>query len=455
MNMEIAQLKENSAAALAAADGIYEAAKEDGRQLTAEEQGKFDAYMTEHGRLGEDITRRETLEAAKENATKSQRKSEAQEPMETAQISMPNVEVWTNRTSRNFTGPQARDNAFLSGMWLRANLWNDARAKTWCREHGVDHAIQQRAMSTGVLGLGGALVPDEFEQTVVDLRDKFGVIRAHCRDYPMSSDHMIIPRCTDGLTAYPIGDNASVTASDKTWDNLGLTAKKWAVLARYSSELAEDSVISVADDLAEDIAMAFAEKEDDCAINGDGTHASYHGVYGFLTDLETNRATLAGSVPAFTAHDTWPEIDATDVASLMGILPGRHHPGAKFFCSRLAYAAVFMRLAQTAGGSAIRDIERGANKVPYYMGYPVIISDKFPIGTLITDYTDEIIIVFGDLAKGVAFGTRRGLTVKVDSSRYLDQDQIAVLGTTRWDINCHGTGSATVPGPICGLYGGT
>lgn len=271
----------------------------------------------------------------------------------------------------------------------------------------------------------------------------------------MSSDYDVIPRCTDGLTAYPVGDNVAITESNKTWDNIGLTAKKWGVFAKYSSELAEDSVIAVADDLAEDMAMAFAEKEDDCAINGDGTLASYHGVYGFLTDLQTNRATLAGSTPATAAHDTYPEIDAADIGGLMGILPGRHHPKAKFFCSRFVYGAVMMRLAQDAGGSAIRDMEQGMNKVPAYMGYPVVICDKMPIGTLITDFTDEIIVVFGDLNKGVAFGTRRGLTVKVSDVPGMASDQIWITGTTRWDINAHGTGDATYPGPICGLYGGT
>ena len=48
-----------------------------------------------------------------------------------------------------------------------------------------------------------------------------------------------------------------------------MTAKKLMVLTKYSNELNEDAVLNIGDDLAGEIAYAFALKEDQCGFTGD------------------------------------------------------------------------------------------------------------------------------------------------------------------------------------------
>ncbi len=63
-----------------------------------------------------------------------------------------------------------------------------------------------------------------------------------------------------------------------------LTAKKLMVLTKYSNELNEDAVLNIGDDLAGEIAYAFALKEDQCGFLGDGT-STYGGITGVTTAL--------------------------------------------------------------------------------------------------------------------------------------------------------------------------
>ena len=102
------------------------------------------------------------------------------------------------------------------------------------------------------------MVPNEFSNAIVDLREEFGTFRKNARVQPMPSDHIQIPRRASGLTAYYVGENSAITESQKGWDQITLTAKKLACMTRMSTELAEDSAINVAHDLAREMAYAFA-----------------------------------------------------------------------------------------------------------------------------------------------------------------------------------------------------
>jgi HK97 family phage major capsid protein len=180
-----------------------------------------------------------------------------------------------------FRGDQAEEKAFRSGMFLRATLLGDTRASEWCKEHGVQIV---KAQSESQNSAGGFLVPTEFEQAIIDLREEYGTFRRECKLVPMGSDSMSIPRRAGGLTAYFVAENTAITESQKTWDQVTLTAKKIACLARMSTELADDAVINIADDLAAEMGYAFAQLEDSCGWNGDGT-STYGGIVGVRTKI--------------------------------------------------------------------------------------------------------------------------------------------------------------------------
>ncbi|MEM8873925.1 MAG: phage major capsid protein [Planctomycetota bacterium] len=301
--------------------------------------------------------------------------------------------------------------------------------------------------------LGGYLVPDEFQSDLIDLREQFGVARQLFKVRPMASDTRTDPRRTGGLTAYAVGESQAGTKSTKTWDRVRLTARKWMVLSKMSAELNEDAVISLADDLAEEIAYAFSQKEDDCAFNGDGG-GDYHGIVGVRQALQTAAGnpsgTSAGGIIVGSGN-AYSELTLDDFHAVQGALPEYAERSPAWVVSRPFYFNVMQKLMLASGGVPAAEVAAGG--VRRFLGDPVIISQVMPK----TAANDQLAVLYGDFRLGASFGDRRGTSLAFSESAMIDgensfqQDEIAIRGTTRWDINVHDVGSTTEAGPIVGL----
>lgn len=360
---------------------------------------------------------------------------------------------------RAFKGPvdgdgfDAEERAYRSGMFILAALLKDHSAhqvaREWCLANGM--ATNLKAQAEGVNSAGGFLVPIQFETAIIDLREEYGMFRQECRMVPMGSDTMTIPRRVSGVTAYWVGENSQITESQKGWGQVQLVAKKLGALSRMSTELAEDAVISIADDLAQEMAYAFAQAEDSAGWNGDGT-ATYGGIVGVKNKLggTIGAGQFAGAMDAASGHDTFAEIDATDLSNLMAKLPKYAEKNAKWYCSQPCWNVVFQRLMAAAGGVTIQELSGGKPRRGY-LGYDVVIDQTLPTAT--TDLSDLPMLYFGDLSLGARMGERRGIRVKTSDDRYFEYDQIGVQATERVDIVVHDVGDATTPGPIVALIG--
>lgn len=336
---------------------------------------------------------------------------------------------------RSFRGANAEEDAYQSGQWALATIGGDARAAEWCREHGIETRTAVTTSNT----LGGYLVPAPMEMAIINLREERGVFRQESFVRSMTSDTLIVPRRAGGVTAYFVNEGSEVTASDKGWDAVSLTARKIAALCKYSTEINEDSAISIADDLAQEIAYAFADKEDECGFNGDGT-STYGGIVG------VKNAVLAGSkYTAIAGNTAFGTLDLEDFEAMVGKLPQYAVANAKWYISRVGWANSMLRLAAAAGGNTVSNIEQGAS--PQFLGFPVKISQVLNSTSTAQTSTDGICYL-GDLRLATSFGNRRGMSISVDSSRYFELDLLAIKGTQRFDINVHEKGTATVAGPV-------
>ena len=333
------------------------------------------------------------------------------------------------------------ETAYEMGMWSRAVLFGDQRAALWCKDHNV------RVQTTSSISKGGAIVPDEMAQAIIDLRESFGVIRTLARVVPMSSDTMTVPRRVSGVTAYFTGQEAATTESDKAWDQVQLVAREMSALTRFSMSYAEDAVIDVAEDLAREMAYAFAEKEDDCAINGDGT-STYGGITGMRVKLLLS-ANAGSIVTAASGVDTYAEMDSADLDAVRAILPEYAAMNAKWLMSKPGKNLVIDPILSAAGGNTKEDI--GGRLVDSYLGDPVLVSQKMPTST--GDLSDLIMALYGDFESACTIGDRRGFDLQILTERYAEFRQVGVLGSTRFDFVAHDLGTASVAGPVVGFKG--
>ncbi len=350
---------------------------------------------------------------------------------------------------KNIKGEGAADRAYRAGQFFLATMYGNAKAKAWCDENG----LLVKAQSEGVATAGGYLVPEELSNEIIVLRNDYGLARRALRVMPMGRDTITIPKLVSGLTMYFTGEGAAATATDPVWGNVRLAAKKASVLTLYSSELDEDAAFSIGDILTGEIAYAYALGEDNCLFNGDGS-STYGGITGLRTIFNNGVGSLAGAVDAASGHDTMAEIDATDLASVQGALPQyvytRGNP--TWYCSQTMWANVFERIIGASGG--VTKDQASGRTVREYNGYPVEITPAMLApASASTDASNVAMILFGDLSMSVAMGERRGMTLSRSTEYKFAEDQIAIKGTERFDINCHNTGDTSTAGSIVALMG--
>jgi len=448
-----AELREEIGTLFDKCEAITAVATEEKRDLEAGEKSDVDAILAQIGLekgddgkptgMWADVKRAERIEKHQQRLAEARLTTLPDDsPQDRPKFKIPrSARALSSKRLKSFVGDGGEYEAYASGQFL-LGLFGNESSKRWCHEHGVEI---KSAMSTGDNKLGGFLVPDEFDTRVIDLRETYGVFRPNTFVTPMMGDHKNVPRRKSGLTAYAVGDNDEITASDKNWSNVELVAKKWGCLSKYSSELNEDIVISLADDLADEMAYAFARKEDDCGFIGDGT-STYHGITGVT--VKVNDGNHAGSIStAATGNTAFSTLDLADFEDCVGKLPEYAAPGAAWYISRVGYWASMARLLDAGGGNTIQDLGRGPERV--FLGYPVVISQV--LNTTTAADTSAIKLFFGNLSLASTMGNRRGLSVSVSEDRYFELDQIGIKGTTRFAINVHDLGDGSTAGPIVAL----
>jgi len=336
---------------------------------------------------------------------------------------------------------KSRESAYKMGAWFMGAMGHKKSAE-FCANNGL---VIRKAHTEGVNNQGGFLVPDEFENELVTLREQYGVIRRNARIWPMASDTLRIPKRAAGLTAYFVGEAAPGTESTQTIDQVNLVAKKLMALTTVTNELLEDALVNIGDDIAGEIAYAFSFKEDDAGFNGDGT-SSYGGIVGLGTTLSD--ATYQVSDGDATA------VSGVTIAEIMkGLskLPGwaSQRSNIKFFCNKSVYHAVFERLAMGAGGATATEIIRGVTG-PSFFGYPVEFTQALAAAPSGAGATYAYV---GDMTQAVYLGDRRSTTVAFSDSALnaFEQDERIIRGTSRFDIVCANCGSASAAGAMIKL----
>jgi HK97 family phage major capsid protein len=354
------------------------------------------------------------------------------------------------------TAADAAKHAYRFGKFMEVVLNAPAgniqpsAALEWCKSNGIEIKVQQEATPQD----GGVLVPVEFERTLIDLRELYGVFRRNVKTVPMAAETKFIPRRTGGLTAYFVGEGAAGTQSSKTWDNIQLVARKLMTLVTYSTEVSEDAIINLADDLAGEIAYAFALKEDNCGFLGDGT-STYGNITGVTTALyPTLSATIANvagiQVQTTISTGTFASAVIGDFTKTIAKLPVyADTPNAKWYMHKTFYSSIPQALMAAAGGNTWRDLSAGPTGTTF-LGYPVEFAQVLPF----TWVANTIYALFGDLSLAAKMGDRRQTTLFTDPYSLSANDQIQIRGTERFDIKVHDVGNASgtaalrVPGPL-------
>jgi len=448
MASRLKKLQDRSAAILGELKAIRDKADQEERSaLNDEESREFDALEKEAKDVDVEVAREKRLqEREKQLRAVPDRNADTQEQKEERdgkQGKKDEIRIEPVRYGRlkNFTGKDAEERAYRSGMWFRAVLWGSDKAQRWCQENG----IETRAMGEDGANKGGALVPPELSQTIIDLREQYGVFRRNARRIPMRGDTISIARRQSGVTAYFVGENSAVTDSDAALSMVEITARKLASMTYMSWELAEDAIIDVADMLAGEIAWAFAKKEDECGFMGTGT-STYGGIHGVMPRIDDGNHT-ASIATALTGNIAFSSLDLADFHRVVGKLPLYARNRAKWYISAAGFADSMERLMYAGGGNTTSNIGGGAGLS--FLGYPVELVQV--MNSTLTDQTSTALLFFGDLMMSSTLGDKRGFEVAVSRDFKFSEQQMTIMGWERFGIANHDLGDTSTPGPVIAL----
>lgn len=445
--MSVKALIEKRTALFDEATAIINLAEKESRDPTAEETTRLaeligeDCNGGEVAKLAARIAQAEKIEAevAKLQASRQQAARHEHTHPAAAGIVIPARASRYHATelAKHMPAAEADKVAYGLGQWF-AGLLGMESSRQWCQDNGVQF---KAAMTEGFDSKGGYLVPEQFEAAVIALLNDYGVARRSFSVVPMSSDTRIQPRRTGGLTVYSLGEASTITPSDITYDQVRLIAKKFGIIIRHSSELAEDAAVAMGAEFAREIAYAFANKEDECGFNGDGT-STYGGIVGIKSALAAG-----AKYTALAGNTSFATLDIEDFQGVMAKLPsyGYMNGGPSWYISRAGYSQSIQRLQLAAGGNTVSELVAGAQ--PRFMGYPVVFTDVMN-STLTAQTSTDGLCYFGNLRLGALFGDRRGIAVAQSADVYFTSDEIGVRATERFDINIHDKGDASNAGAI-------
>ncbi len=433
--------------------------------LTDEQQTDFDTLKAESESLLVKITNAETLVKATAEADRFTKTNDIPLDRQIADPTgvldspipkaAPSAIVIPTSYSRmagdltSFAGPDAELRAYKAGMWFRAIAGNQAAA-LWCKEHGMPIEFTNLHQE-GVNTEGGYLVPAELDRDIIRLVESFGIARQKSRRSPMLSDKKTRPRRTGGLTGYYPGEGGTATESTMSWDRITLIARLLVVLTKITNELNSDAIISVTNELVREIALTFANEEDEAGFNGTGA-STYGGIVGIIPRLATINGVDDGGGIVLSANNTYGEITLKELSKVVSISPNLAGLQPEWYVNKLVWAQTMMTLEQAAGGNTIQMIKDGAGRL-LHQGYPVNFVNVMPK----VEANSQIIALFGDMRLSTDFGDRQGMTIAfsehatVGDTSVFTTNELAVRGTERYDIKNHDLGSATVAGPMVGL----
>lgn len=362
----------------------------------------------------------------------------------------PKHEPWKSGGCTRNPFPGTRDEAnfkaYAFGQWVRGTVLGNASAAKWCNEHGVKSQVE------GTDNVGGYTVPEIVSSSLIWLRNEYGIARRYSRIYPMTSDTLNVPNASTSTTTYYPGEATAITASDVTFSQVQLLAKKLAILTIVSKELNEDTVIDFGAMLAQDFAYGLALAEDAAAFQGDGTstYGSITGIMPRIKALSATFANIASMVVGPTGSQT--ALSSFTLANFQNMV-AKIQPYANqprwYMHKQVFYNGVADKLI-ALGGNSIMDLQNAYGPEPTLFGIPISFVQNMPSATGVS----KDVAILADLSKGVAFGDRRGVTVEVSDQVKFVEDALTFKATERYAFNCFDVGNVTatvadqVPGSI-------
>ena len=238
------ELRAERAALVKKSRNFLETRAVDDVRLSAEDDATYSKMESDLLDLDKTIERMERLE---------KREAELEKPVGTPLTSRPGNSIGDDEKKGRATDA------------YRKAFWNSIRTKYPSPE--VFNALQE-----GVVTEGGYLVPDEYENTLVQALNEETVIRQYAKVIKTSSGTHKIPIVASHGEAAWMEEEDAFAESDEGFGQVNLDAHKVGTLIKVSEELLNDSAFDLEGYMRSEFARRIGDKEENGFLNGNGTH---------------------------------------------------------------------------------------------------------------------------------------------------------------------------------------
>ena len=337
---KIMAMREKRAEMWEQAKQFLDSHEKDGR-LTAEDAKAYEQMENEVLALGKDIERME------------------RQAILDAQLAKPTAAAITNLPGAGFASEKTgrASEAYRAAMLkaLRTNF------------RQVENVLQE-----GVDANGGYLVPEEYDQRLIDVLSEENVLRPLATTITTSGEHKINIAATKPAAAW-IEEGAPLTFGDATFDQIVLDAHKLHVAVKVTEELLYDNAFNLENYLIEQFGKALGNAEEDAFLNGDGTHKPK----GLLSSAKTSVTTAAA------------DLKADELVTLVYSLKRPYRKTAAFIVNDQTLASI--RKLKDANGAYFWQPSYQMGEPDRLLGYPVYSSAYMP-----SIAAGKTVIAFGD-----------------------------------------------------------
>ena len=238
---KILELREKRAKAWDEAKNFLDSKCKEGKFISNDDNLTYEKMEKEVVDLGKEIDRLQRREAIDLELSKA--------------INMPIKESPFSEKIESKTG--------LASSEYKDAFWKSMRNKN---SFEIKNALEE-----GTDSEGGYLVPDEFEQKLVESLEEENIFRSLANVIQTSSGDRKIPVVATKGTASWVDEEGTIPESDDSFSQVSIGAYKLATLIKVSEELLNDSVFNLESYIATEFGRRIGNKEEEAFIVGDGT----------------------------------------------------------------------------------------------------------------------------------------------------------------------------------------
>ncbi|MBQ7045525.1 MAG: phage major capsid protein [Clostridia bacterium] len=269
--------------------------------------------------------------------------------------------------------------------------------------------MPQNALREGSDGSGGYLVPDTYDERLVQALTKKNVLRQIATTIP-TTQKLTIPISLGGENATWMPENEAYSFSEAEFDEVVIDAHKLGTSILVSDEMLEDGGVDLEKYIEDIFAERISNEEESVFINGDGNGKPI----GIIHQASIGKVT-----------DEKGKISADDLVDMEFSLAEPYRKNAVWVMSNDAYC----RLSQLRHyrGNPIWSSGFEEEMPMKLFGYPIYICDFMN-----NVVPGGIPVMFGDFSY-YWIGDRGKRVIKRLVERYADRGQVAFITTERVD----------------------